>query len=323
MRAVTTTGAGEIDVLRLSDLPIPEPGPGEIRLKTVAAGVNRADLMQRRGFYPPPPGASEVIGLEVAGAVDAVGEGVTEWRRGAPAAAIVTGGGYAEFVVAPAGQCLPPPPGLDLVEAAAVVEVAATVVSNLDEAGLAAGQTLLVHGGAGGVGSFAIPYAKALGARVLTTVGSPAKADYVRGLGADVALDYHDDWPARILEVTRARGCDVILDIMGAKYVGDNIAALARRGRLIVIGLQGGRRGAVDLNAMLTKNAVVTATSLRLRPAQEKAAIMRSVEAKVWPLFASGAVRVPPLTRFPVTEVAQAHVCLESGEHIGKVVLTF
>jgi putative PIG3 family NAD(P)H quinone oxidoreductase len=323
MRAVTTTGPGDVDVLHLTEVPTPEAAPGEVRIKVAAAGVNRADLLQRRGYYPPPPGISDVIGLEVSGTVDQLGQGAQGWAVGDPVVAILAGGGYAEYAVAPAGQCAPLPPGVGLVEAAGVIEVAATVVSNLGEAGLKAGEWFLVHGGAGGIGSFAIPYAKALGAQVATTVGSPEKAEFCRGLGADVALDYHGDWAAGLKEATGGRGADVILDIIGAKYLEDNIRSLARRGRLVVIGLQGGRKATLDLNALLTKNAVVTATSLRFRPVPEKCAVVTAVVEQVWPLFADGTLQVPPQRHFPVADVAAAHAYLDSGRHVGKVLLVF
>jgi putative PIG3 family NAD(P)H quinone oxidoreductase len=323
MRAVTTTGPGEIEVLQLTDVPTPEAGTGEVRIQVAAAGVNRGDLLQRRGFYPPPAGVTDIMGLEVSGTIDQVGPGVTTWQVGDTVAAILAGGGYGEYAVAPSGQCAPLPPGVSLIETAGIIEVAATVVSNLDEVKLAPGETFLVHGGAGGIGSFAIPYAKSLGARVLTTVGSKEKADYCLAIGADVALDYHGDWPAGIADATGGRGCDVILDIMGAKYLEANVRALARRGRLVVIGLQGGRKGTLDINALLTRNALVTATSLRFRPVAEKSAIIESVVAKVWPLYGTGALRVPPEQLFPVADVALAHAYLDSGANIGKVILTF
>ncbi|MDR1806881.1 MAG: NAD(P)H-quinone oxidoreductase [Propionibacteriaceae bacterium] len=323
MRAVTTTEFGDVDVLRLTEVPTPTAGPGELRLQVAASGVNRADLLQRRGYYPPPPGISDIIGLEVSGTVDQVGDGVTGWSAGDAATALIAGGGYAEYVTLPAGQAAPLPPGVGLVESAAVIETAATVASNLAEAGLKAGEWCLVHGGAGGIGTFAIPYAKALGAFVATTVGSPAKAEVCRRLGADVVVDYHDDWAAPIREATGGHGIDVLLDIIGAKYLDDNVRLLARHGRMVVIGLQGGRKGTLDLNRLLTKNASVTATSLRLRPVAEKVAIIRLVVDQVWPLFASGALQVPPLKLFPIDQVAAAHSYLDSGAHVGKVVLTW
>lgn len=321
MRIVDVTAPGGEENLVLSEAATPTAGPGELVVTVVAAGVNRADLLQRQGFYPPPPGTSEVIGLEVSGRVHEVGEGVDGWTPGAPCVALLAGGGYAEYVVVPAGQVIPPPPGVDLVSAAGLLEVAATVASNFDHVHLAAGETVLIHGGAGGIGTFAIQYARALGARVLATAGSPAKLDLCRELGAEVAIDYHDDWPAAVSAATDGRGVDVILDVMGAKYLEPNVEALAPDGRLVVIGLQGGRKGTLDLNRLLTRRATVTATSLRFRPAEQKAAICRVVWERVWPLVADGLIRPAPETRFPLEQVADAHRQLASGENTGKVIL--
>jgi len=322
MRIVDVTAPGGPQNLVIADAPKPSAGPGEVVIRVVAAGVNRADLLQREGYYPPPPGISEVIGLEVSGLIDEVGPGVSGWTAGDPAVALLAGGGYAEFVVVPAGQVLPPPDGVDLVSAAGLIEVAATVVSNFDHVGLARGETVLVHGGTGGIGTFAIQYAHALGCRVLTTAGTPAKLELCRQLGADVAIDYHDDWAAAVAAATGGAGVDVILDVMGAKYLEANVAALAVDGRLVVIGLQGGRKGTLDLNRLLTRRATVTATSLRFRPVAQKAAICADVLKRAWPLVASGEVRLPPETRFPLEQVAEAHRRLESGENTGKVLLT-
>ncbi|MDR1388135.1 MAG: NAD(P)H-quinone oxidoreductase [Propionibacteriaceae bacterium] len=323
MRAITVSQPGGPEVLQLSEVPTPQPEAGQVRIAVTACGVNRADLLQRRGHYPPPPGVSDIIGLEVSGLIDAVGPGVESWRVGQPAVALIAGGGYAEYVVAPAGQCAPPPPAVDLVEAAGVVEVAATVVSNLDRVGLAPGEVFLVHGGAGGIGGFAIPYAKSLGAHVLTTVGSPDKAEHCLALGAEAAFDYHGPWASEARQASQGHGCDVILDIIGAKYLEANVALLARRGRLVVIGLQGGRKGTLDINQLLTKSASLTATSLRYSPSSDKAAVMRRLEERVWPLYADGGLPLTPPTRFPFTEVVAAHAHLESGHHIGKAVLTW
>ena len=323
MQAITTDGFGAEDVLRLEELPTPAPGAGELLIEVVASGVNRADLLQRQGHYPPPPGISDVIGLEVSGHVAAVGAGVEGWTPGEPCVALLAGGGYAEYVVVPAGQVAPPPPGVDLVSAAGLIEVAATVSSNLSRVGLAAGETFLVHGGAGGIGTFAIQYAVALGARVLTTAGSDEKLALCRELGADVALDYHDDWPTGVREATDGRGVDVVLDVMGAKYLEPNVAALAPDGRLIVIGLQGGRKGTLDLNALLGKRGTVTATSLRGRPVEQKAAIVADVVRTVWPMVGDGRIRLAPETRFPAEQAAEAHRRLASGENTGKVLLTW
>lgn len=321
MRAVSVTAPGGPENLIVAEAPTPELKPGEVLIKVVAAGVNRADLLQRQGYYPPPPGTSEVIGLEVAGTIAALGDGGDGRALGAPCVALLAGGGYAEYVAVPSGQVIAPPDGVDLITAAGLIEVAATVVSNFDHVHLASGETVLIHGGAGGIGSFAIQYAKALGATVITTAGSPAKLDLCREFGADVAIDYHDDWAAAVSEATGGTGVDVILDVMGAKYLEANVASLALDGRLVVIGLQGGRKGTLDLNRLLTKRATVTATSLRFRPTAQKAAICAAVVQRVWPLIASGAIRPAPETRFSLDQVAQAHAQLESGDNIGKVVL--
>lgn len=322
MRAVATTEPGGPEVLTLTEVDAPTPAPGEVLIAVAAAGVNRADLLQRRGHYPPPPGVSDVIGLEVSGQVAALGAGVTEWVEGDPCVALLAGGGYADYVVAPAGQVAPVPDGVDLVTAAGLIEVAATVVSNMDHVGLRDGETLLVHGGTGGIGSFAIQYAKGRGCTVATTAGSPEKLATCRDLGADIALDYHDDWVAGLKDATGGRGADVILDIMGAKYLSANVASLSRGGRLVVIGLQGGVKGELNLNTLLGKNAVVTATSLRFRPAEQKAAIVARVVEEVWPLVSSGAIRLAGERRFGLDDVRAAHEHLESGANVGKVILT-
>ena len=321
MRIVDVTAPGGEENLVLAEADTPAPGPGELVIGVVAAGVNRADLLQRQGFYPPPKGSSEVLGLEVSGRVHAVGESVAGWTAGAPCVALLTGGGYAEYVVVPAGQVIPPPPGVDLVSAAGLIEVAATVASNFDHVHLAAGETVLIHGGAGGIGTFAIQYARALGARVLATAGSPAKLELCRTLGAEVAIDYHEDWPALVGEATGGRGVDVILDVMGAKYLEHNVAALATDGRLVVIGLQGGRKGTLDLNRLLTRRATVTATSLRFRPVEQKTQICAAVRDRVWPLVEQGLIKPAPETRFPLEQVADAHRHLASGDNTGKVIL--
>ena len=322
MRAVTCTGPGGPEVLTISDVDTPEPAAGEVRIAVAAAGVNRADLLQRQGHYPPPKGISDIIGLEVSGRVDAVGDGVDTWKAGDEVVALLAGGGYAEYAVAPAGQCAPLPPGVDLVSAGGIIEVAATVTSNLRHIHLAAGETFLVHGGAGGIGSFAIPFAKSLGATVLTTAGSQDKLDYCRRLGADAAFDYHEDWAGQAREFTGGRGVDTILDIMGAKYLEAHVALLARGGRMVVIGMQGGRKGTLDLSVLLAKGATITATSLRFRPVEQKEEIVADVVATVWPQLANHPSPLPPETRFPLDEVADAHRHLASGDNTGKIVLT-
>jgi putative PIG3 family NAD(P)H quinone oxidoreductase len=321
VRAVVVTEPGGPDVLRVEDVGDPEPGPGEVLVEVTAAGVNRADLMQRQGHYPPPPGASETIGLEVSGHVAALGPGVDGFEVGEPCVALLAGGGYAEQVVVPAGQVLAPPPGYDLVDAAGVLEVAATVWSNLAHAHLAEGETFLVHGGAGGIGSFAIQYAKARGATVVATAGSEAKLQHCRDLGADHAFSYRDDWAALTREATDGRGVDVVLDNMGAKYLEAHVGLLAPDGRLVVIGFQGGRTATIDLGALLAKRGTVAAISLRGRPLDQKADICRHVAAEVWPLLADGTVRPTPLTTYALDDVVDAHRALESGDNVGKIVL--
>lgn len=321
MRAVVVSEPGPPHVLRVEEVPAPEPGPGEVLIDVVAAGVNRADLLQREGHYPPPPGASEIIGLEVSGHVAALGADVSGLDVGQACVALLAGGGYAEQVAVPSGQVLPPPPGYDLPEAAGVLEVAATVWSTLAYAHLTAGETFLVHGGAGGIGSFAIQYAKALGATVIATAGSAAKLQHCRDLGADHAFSYRDDWAVQVREATAGRGPDVILDNMGAEYLEAHVDLLARDGRLVVIGLQGGRKGALDLGALLAKRGSVAAISLRGRPLDQKADICRNVAAGVWPLLADGTIRPTPLTTYALDDVADAHRALESGDNIGKIVL--
>lgn len=320
MAAVLTAGQGDPDVLHLAEAPVPEPKPGEVLIKVTAAGVNRADVMQRRGFYPPPPGASDIIGLEVSGHIAAVTDGVAAWRVGDPCVALLAGGGYAAYVAVEAAQVIPPPPNVDLVTAAGVLEVAATVQSNAQIAHLAPGETFLVHGGAGGIGSFAIQYAHALGCTVWTTAGSEEKLAFCRELGADLAASYRDDWPAIL---TEAGGADVILDNQGARYLESNLGVLKADGRLVIIGLQGGRTAEIDLNAVLRKRNQVIATSLRSRPADQKAAICAAVAAEVWPMYADGRLTAAPTRAFEVAEVAAAHEYFDSGEHRGKIVLTF
>lgn len=322
MRAITVTEPGGPDALAVSEVPTPSPGEGELLVNVVAAGVNRADTLQRRGHYPPPKGVTDIIGLEVAGVVAEVGAGVEGWNAGDECVALLAGGGYAEYVAVPAGQVVRPPEGVDLVTAAGLIEVAATVVSNMRHVHLADGETFLVHGGTGGIGAFAIQYAKQHGCRVAATAGSPEKVELCRELGADIALDYHDDWVAGLKEATDGRGVDVILDVMGAKYLGDNVKSLARLGRLVVIGLQGGVKGELNLNALLGKCATVTATSLRFRPASEKAEICAAVASDVWPMVADGRIRLARETRVPFAEVQRAHELLESGDNVGKIILT-
>jgi putative PIG3 family NAD(P)H quinone oxidoreductase len=317
MRAIVIEEPGGPDVLRWTEVPDPSPGPDEVVLEVTAAGVNRADLMQRQGFYPPPAGAPPYPGLEVAGRIAEVGAGVSGWRTGDQACALLAGGGYAERVAVPADQLLEIPPGVTATEAAGLPEVACTVWSNLfDLARLARGESVLIHGGAGGIGTFAIQLAHARGARVLVTAGSADKLERCRELGADVVINYREqDF------VAVAGPVDVILDSIGAAYLARNVEALATGGRLMVIGLQGGARAELDLGALLAKRASVHATTLRARPAAEKAEIVRGVRNNVWPLIVSKEVTPVVDTVLPMSEAAAAHRILEASGHVGKVVL--
>ena len=324
MKAVLADGTGGPEVLSLGELPDPEPGPGEVVLDVAATAVNRSDLLQRQGFYPPPPGASDVIGLECSGTVRALGEGVEGWAVGDQVCALLAGGGYAEQVVVPAGQLMPVPDGVDLVTAAALPEVACTVWSNVFMvAGLQPGEHFLVHGGAGGIGTMAIQLAHALGARVYATAGSEEKLALCRELGADVAISYRDqDFVEVVKKESDGHGADVVLDNMGAKYLPRNVDVLALEGRLVVIGMQGGTKGELDLGVLLRKRGAVVATSLRSRPPADKAAICAAVVEHVWPLVADGSVRPIVHRTLPLAEAAAAHALLESGDASGKVVLT-
>ncbi|OII62968.1 NADPH:quinone oxidoreductase [Streptomyces sp. CC53] len=324
MHAITIPEPGGPDALVWAEVPDPVPGEGEVLVDVAATVVNRADLLQRQGFYPPPPGAPVYPGLECSGRVAAVGPGATGWAVGDEVCALLAGGGYAEKVAVPAGQLLPVPKGVDVVTAAALPEVAATVWSNVFMvAHLRPGETLLVHGGASGIGTMAIQLGKAVGARVAVTAGSPDKLARCAELGADVLIDYREqDFVQEVRKATGGAGADVILDIIGAKYLERNVEALAVNGRLAVIGLQGGRKAELNLGALLAKRAAVTATSLRGRPLTEKAAIVAAVREHVWPLVAAGAVR-PVVDRvLPMTAAAEAHRVLEDSTHVGKVLLT-
>ena len=321
MRAVIAPEPGGPDALQVVELDDPEAGPGEVLVRVAATAVNRADTLQRQGHYSPPPGATEVLGLECSGTVAALGEGVTGWSVGDEVCALLAGGGYAELVAVPAGQLMPVPDGLDLVQAGSLPEVACTVWSNVFMiAGLQPGERLLVHGGAGGIGTMAIQVAHALGATVFTTAGSKEKLAVCAELGADVTINYRDQ---DFVEVLReAGGADVVLDNMGAKYLPRNVDALATEGRLVVIGLQGGTKGELDLGMLLRKRGAVIATTLRARPPAEKAAITAAVAEHVWPLVADGRVRPVVHTALPLDRVSEAHRLMDESGHIGKIVLT-
>jgi len=326
MRAVTTTGPGDPSVLGWGDVPDPAPpGPGEVLLDVVASAVNRADLLQRQGHYAPPPGASPILGLECSGRIAALGEGVEGWAVGDEVCALLSGGGYAEQVVIPVGQLLPVPAGVSLLDAAGLPEVACTVWSNVvDRGGLQAGEWLLVHGGASGIGTIATQLAaRVLGAHVAVTASSADKLARCRELGAQMGVDYTtEDFVEAVREATGGAGADVVLDTVGGKYLGRNVDVLATGGRIVTIGLLGGRKGELDLGMLLAKRAAVHATSLRGRPATEKAAIVRGTLALVWPALEDGRI-VPVVDRvLPMSHAAEAHRAVAASEHVGKVLLT-
>jgi putative PIG3 family NAD(P)H quinone oxidoreductase len=323
MRAVVITEYGEPGVMEWLEVPDPVPGPGEVVIDIAAAGVNRADLAQRAGGYPPPPGAPPYPGLEVSGRIRTVGRQVTGWHPGDEVCALLGGGGYAEQVAVPQGQLLPVPETVSVTAAAALPEVACTVWVNIfDLARLTEGETLLVHGGASGIGTMAIQLAKASGVRVICTAGSPKKLARCRELGADVAINYHtEDFVEAVMAATDGAGADVICDIMGASYLARNVASLATGGRLAVVGVQGGTRAEFDIGALLAKRASVTATGLRVRPPDDKAAIVAGVRAQVWPLISAGKV-VPVVDReLPMSQAAVAHQVMAASEHVGKILL--
>ncbi|MHA6761497.1 NAD(P)H-quinone oxidoreductase [Streptacidiphilus sp. PAMC 29251] len=319
MRAITIKEPGGPDVLTLAEVPDPVPGEGEVLVEVVASAVNRADVLQRQGFYNPPPGASAYPGLECSGRIAALGAGVGGWAVGDEVCALLSGGGYAEKVAVPVGQLLPVPKGVDLVDAAALPEVTCTVWSNVFQvANIRPGETLLVHGGSSGIGTMAIQLGKAIGARVAVTAGSAEKLEACRALGADVLVNYRDQ---DFVEALGPNGADVILDVVGAKYLDRNLDALAVNGRLVVIGMQGGVTADLNLGKLMAKRAAVIATSLRARPLDEKAAIVAAVREHVWPLLETGRVR-PVVDRvLPLAEAAEAHRLMESSTHIGKILL--
>ncbi|MER5642547.1 NAD(P)H-quinone oxidoreductase [Kitasatospora sp. NPDC002227] len=323
MYAMTIPEPGGPDALVWAAVPDPVAGEGEVLVEVAATAVNRADLLQRQGFYDPPPGSSPYPGLECSGRIAALGPGVSGWAVGDEVCALLVGGGYAQRVAVPVGQLLPVPKGLTLEQAAALPEVASTVWSNVFMvAHLRPGETVLLHGGASGIGTLAIQLAKAVGAKVAVTAGSPEKLARCAELGADVLINYREqDFVEAVREATGGAGADVILDIMGAKYLQRNVDALAVSGRLVIIGLQGGIKGEVNLATLLAKRGAVIATSLRPRPLAEKAAIVAAVREHVWPLVESGVVN-PVVDRvLPLAEAAEAHRVLEAGEQVGKVVL--
>jgi putative PIG3 family NAD(P)H quinone oxidoreductase len=323
MYAITIPEPGGPEALSWTEVPDPEPAAGEVVIDVRASAVNRADLLQRQGYYPPPQGASPYPGLECSGVISAIGPGVTGWRVGQEVCALLAGGGYAERVAVSAGQLLPVPAAVGVVDAAALPEVACTVWSNVVQlARLSMGEALLVHGGGSGVGTFAIQLGAALGATVIATA-RVSKHERLRELGATHTIDYTSaDFVEETKKATGDRGADVILDIMGGSYLPRNVAALATGGRLVVIGLQGGRKGELDLSALLAKRASIAATALRARSTDDKAAIVRGVREEVWPLVESGAIGPIIDRRLPIAQAAEAHRIVESSDHLGKVLLT-
>ncbi|BBZ11538.1 NAD(P)H-quinone oxidoreductase [Mycobacterium branderi] len=327
MAAMHAIVAESADQLLWQEVPDVKPDRGEVLVKVSAVGVNRADVLQAAGHYPPPPGASELLGLEVSGVVAEVGDGVTGWSVGQEVCALLAGGGYAEYVAVPAGQLLPIPDGVDLLDAAGLPEVTCTVWSNLVlTAHLGEGQLILIHGGASGVGTHAIQIARELGARVAITAGSPPKLELCRELGAEVTIAYRDeDFVSRVKDATDGAGADVILDIIGAAYLDRNIDALASDGQLVVIGMQGGVKGELNLGKLVSKRARVIGTALRGRPVDGphgKSAIVAAVVESVWPMIADGRVRPVIGARMPIQQAAEAHRMLSSGRVTGKIVLT-
>jgi NADPH2:quinone reductase len=323
MRAVEITQPGKPEVLKIGSRPVPQPKTGEVLVKVEAAGVNRPDVLQRTGNYPVPPGASDIPGLEIAGRVAAVGAGVGDWREGDALCALVQGGGYAEYCAAPALQCLPVPKGLSPVEAASLPETFFTVWSNVfDRARLAPGESFLVQGGSSGIGVTAIQMVKAFGHTVFATAGSAQKCDACAKLGATRAIDYKtEDFAAVVKEATGGRGVDVILDMVGGDYVDRELKCLADDGRIVLIAFLGGSRATLNLNEILRRRLVVTGSTLRPRPVEFKGAIAAKLRQKVWPLLEAGKIRPVIYRTFPLAEAAKAHELMESGEHIGKIVL--
>jgi putative PIG3 family NAD(P)H quinone oxidoreductase len=323
MRYVAAREPGPPEVLTVAETPLPVPKRGDVLIRVAYAGVNRPDCMQRAGGYPPPPDASPIIGLEVSGTIVALGEDVDAWHVGDVVCALTPGGGYAEYCTAPAAWCLPLPHGLSLLEAASLPENYFTVWHNVFERGrLREGETLLVHGGSSGIGLSAIQLAKALGATVITTVGSADKAAYCRGIGADHTINYRErDFAAEVAAITAKRGVDVVLDMVGGDYIEKNLKCLALEGRLVFIAFLRGSRAEVDWRFIMLKRLTVTGSTMRASPHQRKAAIARALRERVWPLFEGGRLKPVIYRVFPLQEAAAAHALMESSQHIGKIML--
>ncbi len=326
MKAIIITQPGAPDVLQQAERPIPDIGPNEVLVKVEAAGVNRPDVMQRQGKYPPPPGASpDIPGLEIAGTTTEVGSNVTQWKTGDKICALVTGGGYAEYCIVPAGQCLPIPDGLNFTEAASLPETFFTVWSNVfDRAKLQPGETLLIHGGSSGIGVTGIQMAKALGSKVYVTAASDDKCDACLKLGADAAINYNTaDFVDIVKSLTNGKGVDVILDMIGGDYTPRNIKALAEDGRLVIINTMQGKDGQIDLSVVMRKRLTITGSTLRNRGVDFKSDIAESLQKNIWPLISSGVIKPVIYATYPIHDAAIAHTLMESSKHIGKIVLTF
>jgi len=323
MHAIVIAEPGGPEVLQWAAVEDPQPGPSEVVIDVTAAGVNRADLMQREGHYPPPPGAPVYLGLECSGTIAAVGSEVTDWRPGDQVCALLAGGGYAERVAVPAGQLLSVPVATTLTEAAALPETTCTVYSNVFMgARLAGGETLLIHGGGSGIGTMAIQLAKHAGATVAVTAGSAEKLDTCRKLGADITINYREeDFVAKLKDATDGHGADVILDIVGAAYLARNIAALAPDGRIANIGMQQGRKAELDFGALMAKRGTIMSTTLRARPAAQKAQIVAAVRENVWPLIEAGVIRPVIDRELPMAQAAEAHRIMTASTHLGKILL--
>jgi NADPH2:quinone reductase len=323
MRAIDIASPGGPEVLRIARFPVPKPRTGEVLIQTVATGVNRADLLQRQGHYPPPPGASPILGMEVSGYIAELGPAASaRWRVGDAVCALLGGGGYAEFCAVPEGQCMAVPAGVSIRDAAAIPEAVITVWANLFEPRrLFPGNLFLVQGGSSGIGTTAIQMARAFGARVSTTAGTDEKCVFCLGLGAETAINYHNDWSDTLAGWAQPHGIDVILDMIGGDYFPRHIALLASGGRLVHIATSHGSQVTADLRSIMMKRLLVTGSTLRSRSIEEKSALARSVEREVWPLFANGQIRPMVDSTFPLERAADAHHLMESGRHMGKIVL--